>query len=250
MITARKIILIGAGVILAGLFEGCRPQYGIANGGAEPIYFEKPVYRDSAVTACYIGGKYAQTIDSAYSNNNERSRFGEIYFHRSHTKKFYNLSYGAFGYMGSYKVAVVEKYRGEKSFYGGGVAGSFNLNIPTAMVDFRPIGVSGSFLYEDGDFASFRRKAEKENLIDNLNSGQFVYNLSLTTEYVLKFKHSSLGILGSLGSTMNTDEDLPVFTLNGCVHYSYKDIAAYVQGTHYSWGIGNVISVGLSYRIK
>lgn len=231
-------------------FYGCYPEYGIANSGGEPIYFTKPVYEDSAMTANYIGGKYSHTLGSAYSNKNEYSYFGKLYVYRSYTQRYFNFSYGVFGYMGSYKVDKVEEYRGFKSFYGGGVSSEINLNIPFSIGNIRPIGFRGTLLYEDGDFASFRRKASSDSLANNLSASNFTYNMSFTDEVVFKIKENSFGFYGAFGLTFYNHDDNSYITVTGGVHYSYKRFSIYFHRTSCFLGIGESFSLGLNYRFK
>lgn len=245
-----KSVVVAAIIALLFSTSGCLPRYGIANGGGEPIHFTKPVYRDTAVSATYVGGKYSHTMDSAYSNRNESSYFGELYLYRSHTREYYNFSYGAFGYTGKYKVAVIEQYRGSKGFYGGGVSSEFNLSIPTQFVDLRLVGIRGTLLYETGDFYSFRKRASKEGLIDNCSYGRMAYNISLSSELAFKIKNESFGVYGSLGSTENFSDYHSIFTITCSGYYTHKRITAYIQMTDCYDGIGEVYSLGLNFKIK
>jgi hypothetical protein len=244
--------ILKAGLLLSLLFSlhSCTPYYAFGNNGVDPIAFIKPVYADSASVTTYIGGKYTHTIDSAYNHKNEVNYFGQLNWSQTRTSKYYNFSYGAFGYLGSYKVAKLEDFKGNKEYYGGGVSSEFCLNIPLRSVDLRLIGIKGTFYYENGDFTKFRRTASAQNLISGVSASQFAYNISLTSGYELKYKKSGLGFDGSTGMTyfMNDKAAFLTCSLNG--HYTYKRYTVYVLYTESAFGIGEEYALGFSYRLK
>jgi len=250
MKTIKHIIVILTGCILLVFIHGCSPYYAFGNAGIDPIAFNKPLYADSAKVTTYIGGKFTHSVDSAYDQKGERNYFGQLYWAQTHIEKYYNYSYGAFGYLGSYKVAAVENYKGDKSYYGGGLSSEINFNIPLSNVDFRLIGVKGTLLYENGDFNRFRSLAYQQNLITGVTASRFSYNISFLQGIDFKVKKSTLGADLSFGITYFTN-DLPKF-LTGSVniHYTYKQYTAYFQNTYSAFGIGEEFALGFNYRIK
>jgi len=247
-------LAIVAGIVF--FMFGCKPQYGIANGGGEPIYFGKPVYKDSAVSAIYVGGKFCHSIDSAYSHKNETNYFGELYVYRSHSWQYLNLSYGLFGYTGSYKVAAIQKYAGKKTYQGGGISSEMNMRFSNKNFEFRVLGIRGSLIFENGQFYSFRKKAFDENLIDNYSPGYYSWNLSFSNELIYKLKKSSIGFYSSLGVTKNfaSDGGFPTYTV--CGNYNYGKFTVYSQITGSmlfptfgpSNSFGSTYSLGLAYQ--
>ena len=144
MKTIKQILVLGLVCFILFSLHSCRPFYALGNNGAVPMVFIKPVYADSALVTTHIGGRYTHSIDSAY-HKNEMNYFGQLDWSRTHILKKYNYSYGAFGYMGTYKVAKIEDFKGKKTYYGGGLAGEFCLNISQQKsVDIRIIGIKGA----------------------------------------------------------------------------------------------------------
>lgn len=235
--------------LIVFLLPGCLPRYGLANSGGDPIFFTKPVYKDSAVVATYVGGKFCQTADSAYFHKNESSYFGELYLYRSHSQKFFNYAYGIFGYQGSYRVAQLEQFKGNKHFYGGGVSGEMNLNLPVYIVDMRLFGVRGSAWYEGGDFYSFRKYASDQGLIENVNTSHLAYNISFMQEYNFRLNNSSVGFYHSLGTTSDLEHQYSYLTYTSTLFFTYKRFTSYAQYTICTFGIGRMYSLGMSYQI-
>ena len=119
MKSIKQAFEIGLVCFLLFSLYSCAPFYALGNNGVAPIVFIKPVYADSASKATYIGGKYTHTTDGAYNYKDEASYFGQLNWSQIHTLKYYNFSYGTFGYLGTYKVAELESFKGNKTYYGG-----------------------------------------------------------------------------------------------------------------------------------
>jgi hypothetical protein len=241
---------IGLLTLLLLLVHSCTPYYALGNNGVDPIVFVKPVYIDSATTSSYIGGKFTHTTDSAYSNKNEANYFGQLNWSQTQTGKYYCFSYGAFGYLGSYKVVALENLKGNKSYYGGGLSSEFCLNIPLGNAGLRLIGIKGSLYYENGNFTRFRRIAAEQNLIYGVTRSQFAYNISMSSGYEFKFKKSSFGFDATYGITRFIVEDPAFFTCSLNAHYTYKRYSTFLQFTESFVGIGEEYTVGLAYRLK
>jgi len=245
----KSILKISMAVLLMVTFHGCTPYYGLGNNGVDPIVFIKPVFADSSRVTTYIGGKYTHTTDSAYNHKNEVNYFGQLNWSQTHTTKNYNYSFGVFGYLGSYKVAAVENYNGNKPYYGGGLSGEFCVNIPLDNVDLRLIGMKGSLYYENGDFTRFRKTASELNLISGVSSSQFAYNISLTSGLEFNLKKGSFGFDGSSGMTYFIKDKPAFLTYSLNAHYTYKRCTAYVLFTESVFGIGEEYALGFAYRL-
>ena len=246
----KRFIGFVLGCLLISLFHSCSPYYAFGNAGINPIAFNKPVYSDSVKVSTYIGGKYTQTVDSAHNQFGERNYFGQLYWAQTHTEKYYSYSYGAFGYIGSYKVAKVENYNGNKSYYGGGLSGEINFNVPFQSADIRFIGLQGTLLYEDGPFTRFRRLAGEQNLISGVTSSKFAYNISCVHSIDFKIHKSTIGLDISNGITYFTNDSPRFFSSSLILHYTYKQFTAYIQNTNSLFGIGEEFALGFNYRIK
>jgi len=250
MKTIIRIIVIFIGCVLLALIHGCSPYYAFGNAGIDPIAFNKPLYSDSLKVTTYIGGKYTHSVDSAYDQKGERNYFGQLYWAQTHIEKYYNYSYGAFGYLGSYKVAAVENYKGDKSYYGGGLSSEINFNIPLSNVDIRLIGVKGTLFYENGDFTRFRSLVSEQNLITGVTSSRFSYNISCLQGLDFKLNKSTIGADVSTGITSFVNDSPSFFTFSLNIHYTYKQFTVYSQNTYSAFGIGEEFALGFNYRIK
>jgi len=180
----------------------------------------------------------------------ERNYFGQLYWAQTHIEENYNYSYGAFGYLGSYKVAEVDNFKGNKSYYGGGISGELNYNVPLKTCDIRFIGIKGTLFYENGDFTRFRREASDQNLISGVFLSKFSYNISLLQGIDFKLHKGKLGIDVSNGFTYFTNDTPEFFTTSLNIHYTYSRYTGFIQFTNSLFGIGEEISVGFNYRIK
>ncbi|MGC3977370.1 MAG: hypothetical protein QM751_03520 [Paludibacteraceae bacterium] len=121
---------------------------------------------------------------------------------------------------------------------------------PLKNVDFRVIGIKGSFYYEDGDFRRFRENAGKQHLISGVTSNRFAYNFSLISGYEFSYKNNSFGLDGSSGITYIVGDDPSFLTMSLNLHYSYKRCTAYLLHTESIFGIRDEYAIGLIYRLK
>lgn len=250
MKTIKRCIIMACGCILLFSLHGCYPYYAFGNAGIEPIVFNKPLYADSTKITTYIGGKFTHSTDSAYYHKGETNYFGQVYWAQTHTEEYYNYSYGAFGYAGSYKVTEVVNYNGNKPYFGGGLSGEVNFNVPLKTIDIRFIGAKGTLIYENGDFTRFRRIASQQNIISGISTSQFAYNVSLTHGCDFRVNKGKFGIDLSEGITYYIGESPDVLTSSMNLHYNYKQYTAFIQFTNSFLGIGDEIAAGFNYRIK
>jgi len=234
----------------------CVPAYYMANSAMEPIVFTKPLYHDTATVSSYIGGKFNTSLDSAYNNSGETNSFGQIYWFRTHIQKYYNFSYGAFGYLGNYKVTAVNELAGNKSYFGGGVSGEFCVNIPIDVIDIRVIGLKGTMYYEDGNYRRFKMLARDQKLAIT-STDLYGYNLSETFGMDIKLnKISSVGWYISNGMSGHLISGERFFTSSAVLNYQTQKFTLYLQssstwlrGLSTLFGIGSEVSVGLNYRL-
>jgi len=238
------------GCILLFSLTGCSHYYAFGNTGIEPIVFNKPVYGDSTKVTTYIGGKYTMSADSAYYHSGETNHFGQFYWAQTHTEKFFNYSYGAFGYVGSYKVVEMHNYSGNKSYYGGGLSGEINFNIPLKVIDIRLIGVKGTVLYEDGEFTRFRKLTSQQQLINGVSASRIAYNISMTQGFDCNVNKGRFGLDVTNGITYFINDTPKFLTFSFNIHYNYKDYTVYLQNTNSFWGIGSEFALGMNYRLK
>jgi hypothetical protein len=251
MKTINSFIFFFCGCTLLFSLQGCSPPfYAFGNNVVDPIVFNKPLYADSIKQTTYIGGKYNFTPDSANSHKNEKNYFGQLYLAQTHIARNYNYSYGVFGYIGSYKVAELENYNGNKSYYGGGLSCEFNYNIPIEDCDIHPFGIKGTLLYENGDFSRFRQMAAQQNLITGVSASQFAYNISFTQGIDFIMMKGRLGINVSEGSTRFVNDYPEILTISMDVHYTYKQFTFFIQQISADYLMDNGISLGMNYRLN
>ena len=234
----------------------CITSYYMGNSGMEPIVFTKPAYRDSTRVSDFIGGKITTSPDSTFNRSDETNSFGQIYWFRTHTHKYYNFSYGAFGYLGNYKVTAVKELAGNKSYFGGGVSADICANIPLDVIDIRIAGLKGTLYYEDGDYRKFRLAAINQKLA--LASTELLgYNLSETFGFDIKLtKKNSIGCYTSNGISGQFISGERFFTSSNVINYQTNRFTLFMQasstwlrGFSNPFGLDYEFSLGLNYRL-
>lgn len=260
-----KIVFKGLFItLIAIIVSSCIPSYYMANRAMDNIVFTKPVYRDSSRVTSYIGGKFTQSLNISQNHSNETNYnpndanyFGQLYLFRTHTKRNYSYSYGAFGYYGDYNVEAVKAYNGKKSYFGGGISSDICLNIPLDMIDIKIAGLKGTLYYEDGDFRKFKILAGEQHLAQT-SSDLVGYNISGTSGLDLKLnKVNSIGIYLSSGISGEFISRERFFTSSCILNFQTKRFTLYLQDssnllhdTSNFFGIGEEVSLGLNYRLK
>ena len=122
-----------------------------------------PQGENSSSTAKYLvldGG------NALSSNEGERNILVRGHFLSVRSGKYYAANAGLFAYGGSYRVNAVEEYRGEHSFFGGGLEFNGELHYPFWKVD-AGLGMYAGGAFECGDYPSFRENAYQRGLIAN-----------------------------------------------------------------------------------
>lgn len=236
--------------------SSCIPTYYMANSGMDAIVFTTPVYRDSAQVTSYMGGKFTHSVDSSFHRSNETNLFGQVYWFRTHTDKYYNFSYGAFGYYGEYHVSAVQEYRGKKGYFGGGLSSEYSWNIPLGFADFRVFGLKGTLYYEDGDYRKFKILAGEQKLAQ-VSTDLFGFNISETMELDIKLnKVSSIGLFISNGISGQLISGERFYTSSGILNFQTNKFMLYIQGSSTLlhgvsdlFGINEELSIGLNFRL-
>ncbi len=162
------------------LLFSCRPTYlGAALNGNDMSYWAKPVSQDSAkLSATYASGGL---VSNGGFQGQDRMLMAQSSVYRSHTSQFTNFNYGALLYGGSYSVGTsrlpLDKFNGEYGFYGYGLRSSFNINVPSKIVDFRIIGLDMAYSKEMGSFSNLRTNVPNyPSKADTLGNNGYNYN--------------------------------------------------------------------------
>lgn len=225
------LILFASSVLMFSL-DSCTLSYGMGNTSEATRYQPKPAYRDKDTTANYVSAYVSHNDGYGYFPN-EDITFGGARFHRAHTFRRLNLTYGAFGYAGIYDVRLVTDRQGEKSFFGGGVSGEANLNIPLVdLFDWRIVGLRVSAWGEGGEFSRFKNEIRGKELegsdglatFSNESPNNFLTNVSLTSELIFKHEKFDLGLNASYGYSFDPSSGNTVILNN------------YGAGAHFSRG--------------
>lgn len=219
-INVFKLIFIFAAL---QLLSSCSALY-MANPCIDPIVFSKPAYRDTACVSNYVGGKLNRSVYMNQYESLSDNYFGQLYLFQTQTNKYYNLSYGAFGYYG--RIGIEEDLKPNyKGYFGGGVSADIQLNIPIQNIDLRLIGVKASAIYEDGEY--FR---DKYSGLESLGifTDKFACNISQTGGMTFKFRKSSFGVDFSYGFTYTIPHMFMDVTYSAIVNYSTPKFTVYV----------------------
>lgn len=230
-------------------FSSCSTFF-IGNSNIEPIVFAKPVYRDSAFVTSYVGGKFNRSefmnpYSDMYSNY-----FGQLNWSQTQTEKYFNLSYGAFGYYGQITLDQYESYEPfditNKGYFGGGISADIQLNLPFENVNIRPIGIRGSAVYEDGEFAKYKR--QNLNII-GFSPDKIAMNLSQTAGIDFKLKRSSIGFNISVGTILTMPHAFMDFGYSTNINYTTSKFNVFIQNSGMLLMSNSDLIVGLNYRL-
>lgn len=151
------IILIGCYLVL---FGSCGVAlYTPAILGSDISYQPKPMTIDSIKSNTYLTAIYSV---GGGKNIEDEQVFTELNFSRAHAFKNLNLSYGAYGFLGSYSNGILTPqdayYFRTKSFGGYGFRASANYVMPLGRTEFRFPGIELGYSKELGEYADFRQQ--------------------------------------------------------------------------------------------
>lgn len=242
-----KKILFVLSLAINLFFSSCSLMY-VANPGIEPVVFTKPMHRDTAFTSNYVGAKYSHTLyDGMYEFNDlSVNNMAQAYFYQTYTRKLLNASYGTFGYLGNIGVIPGSGVTEYKNYFGLGGTTDVQVNVSMGRFALRPIGCRFSLLYENGEFAKYKRDVIP--YIGAVNNS-FSSSLSQTFGAEYYFKKSSLAFNLSVG--VETTLPLMVFDVgySSNLIYTTNKLSIYLQNTGLAFLHSNEVSVGVSYRL-
>lgn len=231
------------------LYTGCisLPNYGLSGSYMTPTYLQKPFYSDRDSSLTNLSVRYGTNLDttSLFGDYDKMSFIDAGIYHSRPINKYLYLSYGAFGYLGNYTVAAVDKYTGKKSFYGINLTAEITTNLNLGKnIRWRPIGYRLGYLLEKGAYADFRKKAHIDSLLNNIHPGDQCLTMGFTNDLAIKFNQYEIGIFShSYMYTFhkykdrNQDTEMNIRMVFG-VYIKYKRISLIGQHglTHYDVG--------------
>jgi hypothetical protein len=226
-----------------------------ANSTIEPIIFTKPIYRDSAFVSSYIGGKLNKSIfQNAYSDFSDISDnyYGQLNLSQTQTEEYYNLSYGAFGYLGKIGIANniydngIYETIDYKNYFGGGVSADFQLSFPLQNIIFRPFGIRGSLQYENGEYLKYKRN---DLAVIALVPDKFAISLSGTCGMDYKLRQSSIGVNLSVGNIVSLPNYIMDLGYAANLNYSTPKFTVFILKSGNLLNSNDDLVVGFNYKL-
>lgn len=230
-------------------FSSCSTFF-IGNSNIEPVVFAKPVYRDSAFVTSYVGGKFNRSEFMNPYSDMHSNYFGQLNWSQTQTEKYFNLSYGAFGYYGQITLDQYESpepfVTTNKGYFGGGISADIQLNLPFENVNIRPIGFRGSAVYEDGEFAKYK----KQNLeAIGFFPDKIAMTFSQTAGIDFKLKRSSIGVNISVGSILTMPRSIIDMGYSANINYTTSKFNVFIQNSGMLLMSNSDLIVGLNYKL-
>jgi len=138
------------------------------------ILYLPPAENAPVVKAKYFGldGGSIMPFNSGESNTAFRGHFIQVRSGEHHM-----VNYGFFAYGGAYSVEKVPKYRGKYTYFGPGLEFSGEIHQSLGRLDLG-IGLSTVEALEFGNYRTFRKQSDRENLAEN-GTGMFAFMMSV-----------------------------------------------------------------------
>lgn len=265
---------------LALLASGCVQTYRLGAGlhTHDLFYQARPITpQDSSVaTATYVGGQLVSGNGYTGRGNGQHDShtLGILQASRAHSWRTGAVSYGAFGYLGEYRInkytfseydankqILPSAYEGTYGFYGWGLRGSAYFNtVLGRSVSWRFAGVEWAFSQEYGDLYDVRQRIPEQRIPRGSGSGYDEWFIARSRSMATVALASELEILN--GPTRNkafvfryaVGKSLPDYTRAGWFN-TVSFAAAYHYYRHaFHFHIGNTgrksaFQIGYQYRL-
>lgn len=151
--------------LMIGL-QGCANHYGPPMFGKQNTYMTKPRFDSGEVNTQRYGG--LELASSTGYNSLENTYSLMPSYHQAHAFAFFDVAYGAFGYIGRYKVNNIPEENGGKLFTGLGARASANFNLRFDDFNWRIIGFEGAYSREFGAYRQMRADFNQGSSGDSL----------------------------------------------------------------------------------
>lgn len=175
--------------VLAALFLvllccGCNNHYYSPALYKNDITYQfKPMSVDSIKTVNYITGSFI----NGFGYDNDRITLGQLAYNRATTYKSVNLSYGAYGFSGTYENRDLKPtdagYFDSKSLSGVGLRFSANCYVKENNSDNRFIGIDASYSKEFGNYSDYRKSVQNTPYIYS-DANNSVLTVGITNEII------------------------------------------------------------------
>ncbi len=239
-------------------FSSCAPAlYSPVLLGSDISYQPKPMTIDSVKSNMYFSA--IVNLGSA-DNFEDEQYYTELNFSRAHAFQKFNLSYGAYGFWGTYNNGYLESqdahYFETKSFGGYGLRLSANHVMPFGRSEFRFPGIELSYSNEMGEFAHFRKEVSNQPGF-LVNSNTQIFSIGGSAEIIWhqrKYQYNRYSIRLMYGKTLGNDE----YQASNNDPYINKGLSRQLslgfifQHKQFSfiYETGRVLKLGLIYSLK
>ena len=243
-----KCLKLALGIAFGSLlFSSCSTTYGVANIHTSSTYSANLGHADTTSVvkeATYLSGTISSNIQDDAYNDNEFSKFGTLTVHRSITQKTHHLSYGGFGFLGTYKVNNESTAPGNKSLHGMGVFGAANLRVGKRR-KFLDFGPRLALMYEGGEYHKFRRDYSEIDDFRNQHPQLFSAHLGAQMTFNFKFGNVKSGTFIYYGGIFGGQGLTPIFSQGVFASYKQYMLIADVSTIPLNYAIS---SLSFSYR--
>lgn len=178
-------------------------------------YMPKPMASDSVKAKNYVSASFA---NNSLPYETGDAAMGYLNYNRAHTFKNLNFAYGAFTYFGGttrgYDNAsrkINDDYYG-KGFFGGGLRTSIGVAQTSGNTEFRILNWENAFVYETGNYSSFRKNLKaKRDPLSLVADQTTMFTSGGSTEVIWsgsKNKDRQYGFRLFLGSTLGLQRNI------------------------------------------
>ncbi len=272
MTNNKVMFFCGVLIVITMLFSGCGVYLGPGlTNTAE--HLESPAYQDEKASANYVSTKMSLGNRFDYD---DRNLHGHISFHRANTFQYGSVTYGAFGYLGNYRIAEpfeIPAFAGNKSYGGIGLMGGGTFHVPFKHVDWEIVKFTTRLYNELGEYPQFKRELISVNREEDYFEDMYVNHgrmVDMAFGTGLKIKYND-GNVTRISTGFNWHAFSQACSDNGDCNFGETDLiginfqightlpqgislnymlASGVSGEYWFWAWGNnaISTFGVSYQ--